>query len=398
MEDFLKGSIHLEMKAQGKQEIYDWISEQVNQIKYFKLGKKERGITINYLVKITGYSKVQIKKLLGRKKKRGSLKLQVSSEFGKRNTFQKVYTESDVLLLAETDNLHKRPTGQALQRIFKRMFNLFHDDRFIRLQNISLGHIYNLRDTFRYLSKALSFTKTHPTSVPIGIRQKPQTYGKPGYLRVDSVHQGDLDKQKGVYHINLVDEVTQWEIVVCVEGISEYFLIPALEKAILGFPFEVLNFHSDNGSEYINYRVEELLERLLVKQTKSRSRHSNDNGLVETKNKIIRKWNGYGHIPKKFALAINQWYESYFNTYLNFHRSCAYPTIYTDIKGKQKKKYETYLTPYEKLKTLDNWTQYMRPGVTKKELNDMELALSDNDFAKQMNAAKQQILKTFKSN
>ncbi len=396
MEDFLKGSSHLQLQAQGKQEVYDWIAKQTNQITYFKLGKKEKGITINYLAKITGYSKIQIKKLLGRKRDKGQLKLTVSSDWGKRNIFTKVYTEADIETLAETDNLHRRPTGQALQNIFKRMFNLFKDEKFVRLQNISLGHIYNLRGTDRYIGKALTYTKTNPVTVPIGERRKPQPYGKPGYLRVDSVHQGDLDKQKGVYHINLVDEVTQWEIVVCVEGISEYFLIPALEKALTEFPFKILNFHSDNGSEYINYQVADLLERLIVKQTKSRSRHSNDNGLAETKNKIIRKWNGYSYIPKKFAPAINQWYTSHFNTYLNFHRQCAYPTTYTDNQGKQKKKYEIYLTPYEKLKTLENWTQYLAPGRTQKELDDISLALSDNEFAKQMNEAKREIWKTIK--
>jgi hypothetical protein len=396
MEDFLKGSHHLQLQAQNKQEVYDWIAKQVNRIKYFKLRKKDKGTAINYVAKISGYSKVQIKKLLGRKKDRGELKLTVSPEWGKRFTFPRVYTEADIETLTETDNLHKRPTGQALQKIFKRMFSLFNDEKFVRLQSISLGHIYNLRGTERYMGKALIYTKTNPVKVPIGLRRKPQPYGKPGYLRVDSVHQGDLDKQKGVYHINLVDEVTQWEIVVCVEGISEYFLIPALEKALTEFPFKILNFHSDNGSEYINYQVADLLERLIVKQTKSRSRHSNDNGLAETKNKIIRKWNGYSYIPKKFASAINQWYEGHFNTYLNFHRQCAYPTIYTDDKGRQKKKYEIYLTPYEKLKTLENWTGYLALGRTQKELDGISLALSDNEFAKQMNKVRQQIWKGFK--
>ena len=98
----------------------------------------------------------------------------------------------------------------------------------------------------------LNYQKTHPVKVNIGIRKKPAPYGKPGYLRVDSVHQGDLDKEKGVYHINLVDEVTQWEIVGCVEGISEHFLAPLLEVLLKLFPFKILGFHSDNGSEYIN--------------------------------------------------------------------------------------------------------------------------------------------------
>ncbi len=394
MEEFLQGSDSMELKAQDRSEIYEWIAGTINKVKYFKLNRRHRGTVIRYLAKMTGYSEIQTKRLIKKKKDHGYLKL--SEDWGKKNTFQTVYTGNDVELLAETDNLHKRPTGQALQKMFKRMFSVFKDERFVRLQNISLGHIYNLRSTDKYKGKALKFTKTPTTKAPIGIRQKPQPYGKPGFLRVDSVHQGDLDKQKGVYHINLVDEVTQWEIIVCVEGISEYFLIPALERALTQFPFLILNFHSDNGSEYINYQVAELLERLLVKQTKSRSRHSNDNALAETKNKIIRKWMGYSHIPKKFATGINHWYETWFNLYLNFHRQCAYPTIYTDIKGKQRKKYETYLIPYEKLRTLDNWTQYLTPQATEKQLDDISVTHSDNEFAKLMNEAKLQLWQTFK--
>jgi hypothetical protein len=394
MEEFLQASGSIQLQAQQRKEVYQWIAETINKVKYFKLSRREKGIVIKYLVKMIGYSEIQTKRLIKKKKEKGCLK--ISPDWGKRNTFPKIYTADDLTLLIKTDNLHRRPTGQALQQIFKRMATVFKDNDFVRLQHISLGHIYNLRLSEKYKHKAVTFTKTNPVSVPIGVRQKPQPYGKPGFLRVDSVHQGDLDKQKGVYHINLVDEVTQWEIVVCVEGISEYFLLPALEKALELFPFKILGFHSDNGSEYINYQVKELLERLLVKQTKSRSRHSNDNGLVETKNKIIRKWNGYSYIPRQFASAINQWYENHFNTYLNFHRQCAYPSIYTDSKGKQKKKYETYLTPYEKLKTLENWTQYLDRGRTQKELDDISIAYSDNEFAKQMNEAKKKIWKTFK--
>ena len=46
---------------------------------------------------------------------------------------------------------------------------------------------------------------------------------------IDTVHQGDQDKVKGLYHINAVDEVTQFEVVCSVEQINEAFLIPVLE-------------------------------------------------------------------------------------------------------------------------------------------------------------------------
>ena len=123
---------------------------------------------------------------------------------------------------------------------------------------------------------------------------------RPGYLRVDSAHQGDLDGIKGVYHINAVDCVTQYEGVATCEKISEAFLIPVLEALLLSFPFVIHGFHSDNGSEYINKRVAKLLNKLLIEeQIKSRSRHSNDNAQAESKNgAIVRKHLGYSHIPQ----------------------------------------------------------------------------------------------------
>jgi len=75
----------------------------------------------------------------------------------------------------------------------------------------------------------------------------------PGYVRIDIVHQGDLSGHEGVYHINVVGEVTQWEIVASVEGISETYLVPVLESMLAQFPFVIRGFHSDNGSEFGNY-------------------------------------------------------------------------------------------------------------------------------------------------
>jgi hypothetical protein len=233
----------------------------------------------------------------------------------------------------------------------------------------------------------------------IGERRKPQPEGKPGYLRVDSVHQGDKDGEKGVYYINLIDEVLQWELVVCVEGISEQFLKPALETILICFPFVILNFHSDNGSEYINYAVAAILNLMTIGQTKSRSRKCNDNALVEGKNgSIVRKWFGRNHIPRNFAPMINVFCQKYLNTYLNFHRPCGFSTTQTDHKGKQKKVYEleNYLTPYQKLKTLENWTQYLAPGRTQKELDDICLNRSSTDFAELMQKEKTKLFKNFK--
>ena len=136
----------------------------------------------------------------------------------------------------------------------------------------------------------------------IGERRRPDPQGQPGYLRVDTVHQGDRPGAKGVYHINAVDEVTQWQIVAATARISEAWLEPVLAALLRQFPFRIRGFHSDNGSEFINATVAKLLDKLLIEQTKSRPRKSGDNGLVETKNgAVIRKHIGFGHIQAAAA-------------------------------------------------------------------------------------------------
>ena len=164
---------------------------------------------------------------------------------------------------------------------------------------------------------------------------------RPGYLRVDSVHQGDQDGIKGVYHINAVDCVTQYEGVASCERISEAFLTPVLEELLERFPFRILGFHTDNGSEYINRHVAKLLNKLLIEeQTKSRSRHSNDNAQAESRNgSIVRKHLGYAHIPQCFAVKVNAFCHDHLNPYINFHRPCLFAETLTDAKGKQRKRY-----------------------------------------------------------
>lgn len=264
---------------------------------------------------------------------------------------------------------------------------------------ISVSHLYNLRKSKTYRRHRRHFDKTRAKPSLIGERRKPQTSGQPGYIRIDTVHQGDQDKQKGVYHINAVDEVTQFEVVYSVEKISEIYLIPALEQMLNDFPFALLGFHSDNGSEYINKRVAAQLEKLRVEFIKSRSRHSNDNALVESKNgSVIRKLFGYSHIPQRWAPLINDFNQRqrHLNPYVNYHRPCFFPETRTDTKGKQRKVYrcENMMTTYDKLKSLPDSKDYLKPGVSFEILDRVANRISDNQAADPLQKARQKLFKT----
>lgn len=397
LREFLKVGKGIKLIAVNKKQKYAWINNVLVKFRYFRLRKKDKGSILKYILQVTGLSRVHLKRLIKRRRKTGSLKL--SESWGRKNTFKVTYGPKDTELLVKVDNAHKRLNGPATKKILISEWQDYGKIEFQNLKNISISRLYDLRKTRRYTLRSLTLIDTDPVKRNIGERKKPQPQGKPGYLRVDSVHQGDKGEEKGVYYINLIDEVLQWELLLCVEGISEKYLKPALETILVCFPFVLKGFHSDNGSEYINYVVAQILNKLSIKQTKSRSRKTNDNALVEGKNgSVVRKWFGRNHIPKNYAPPINEFCQKYLNIYLNFYRPCGFATTVIDRKGKRKKtyKFKNYLTPYQKLKKLKNWTQYLAPGRTEKELDDICLAHSPTEFAELMQQERIKLFKQFK--
>jgi transposase InsO family protein len=386
--EFLKLSRGARFSREDQEGAYEWIGTTLGKFRYFSESKKNRGLVKRYIRTMTGYSDTQLDRLILRKKETGRVYVKERTQ----PTFPRVYTPEDVALIAEVDNAESRRTGGAVKKTFSDMYRVYGDARFKRLANISVSHLYNLRGTRIYQSRELTYTKTNPVQRDIGIRKKPQPYGQPGYLRVDSVHQGDRDKEKGVYHINLVDEVTQDEIVVTVAGISEEFLRPALAEALASFVVIILGFHSDNGSEYINKVVARLLQKLFIEQTKSRSRHTNDNALVEGKNAaVVRKHFGYAHIPRRYASLMQEFNRGYLNPYLFFHRQCAFADEIVDDKGKIRKVYRTYLTPCEKLLSIPNVEKYLKFGVSKESLKAQMMKQTHLESATEMQTAKEKL-------
>lgn len=395
MGEFLRGSEALRFAGQSRAEVYAWVQETLLRQEYFRRGKKQRGLIRAYLSKMSGRSLPQLTRLIRQYRQSGHIRVQAY----RRRGFPRRYTDRDVALLAAVDQAHQWLSGPATKHILEREFAVFGKAEFQRLAKISVSHLYNLRRSRLYRKCAARWEPTRPTGVSIGERRRPDPQGRPGYLRVDTVHQGDWEGAKGVYHLNAVDAVTQWEVVGCTARISEHFLVPVLEAMLHQFPFPILGFHADNGSEFINRTVARLLNKLLVELTKSRPCRSLDNALVEGKNgAIIRKHMGWGHIPAQHAERIDQFYRKDFNPYLNYHRPCGFAQVLTDPRGKRKRIYrpKDYRTPYEKLKSLPQAAQYLKPGLSFQQLDRLAGTLSDTECARRMGRAKQALLRETK--
>ena len=391
---FLEGTEEVQFDSLGEDKRYVFVAEVVRRLRYRHLIRGDKGVVMRYLQRTTGYSRQQLTRLVGRAAHGEILSKRYTAP---KEGFPRKFTARDVELLAELDALHGTLSGPATKCLMQRAVTLFGDTRYERLASISVAHLYNLRRARGYEIRRRHWTKTKGQRVAIGLRRPPAPQGRPGFIRIDSVHQGDQDGVKGLYHINAVDCITQFEIVATCERLSEAYLLPVIDAMLASFPFQILGFHADNGSEYINHTVAELLEKLRVEFTKSRPRRSNDNGLAETKNgAIVRKHLGYSHIPQRFAHDVNAFCRDFLNPYVNFHRPCFFAESITDEKGKTRKYYrfQDMMTPYEKLKSLPGADGFLKSEVTFHDLDRAAAAFSDNAAAHRLNEARTKLFQS----
>ncbi|MEQ1807340.1 MAG: integrase [Burkholderiaceae bacterium] len=379
---------------------YEHISRVLARFDYPHRNKRERGVVLAYLRHTSCYGRAQMTRLVERWSVNRAAQYPLVKLYRPPTApFARKYSAFDVALLVEMDRAHEDVCGPAIAHLLRRAYSVYGDSRYERLAGLSVSHLYNLRNRADYQAQRVSFTSTRAVCNAIGQRKAPRPNGHAGFVRIDTVHQGDLDGVKGVYHITCVDEVSQWQVQACVQGISEAFLLPVLALVMEQFPFEIKGFHSDNGSEYINGRVAKLLEKLRVEQTKSRSRHSNDNALAESKNaSVVRKHMGYSHIPQKYAKPINAFYREVFNPWLNLHRPCMFASEQISPKGKVVKRYrhEDVKTPVECLSELcAKGLAQLKEGVTLQDLQTRAKAQTDLAAAQAMQRAKAALFERF---
>ncbi len=401
LRDFLQSSADIEFSAQGTDdERYAHISEVLGRFSYPQLSRPDKGVVRAYVERTSGYSRAQLTRLIHRWRINRLAPVPLTKRYrAPTQPFARKYLREDIDLLVEMDRAHDSTCGPAIAHLLRRAYTTHGDARYERLAGISVSHLYNLRHSAPYKAQRVHLTSTRSVNNRIGQRKAPAPEGRVGFVRIDTVHQGDQDGVKGVYHITCVDVISQWQVQACVQGISEAYLLPALRLILEQFPFVIRGFHSDNGSEYINHRVAKLLEKLRIEQTKSRSRHSNDNALAESKNaSVVRKQFGYAHIPQVHAVVINAFYQTIFNPWLNFHRPCLFATETISPKGKVVKRYrhEDVKTPLECLALL--WARKkvrFKRGHSLATLQKQASAQTDLAATQAMQTAKQLLFDSF---
>jgi hypothetical protein len=193
MTEFLSGSAEIDFSGQSRTEKYAWVQSTLIEQKYFSLGKKQRGVVRALMARTAGLSLSQITRLIRGYRKEGEIRTHRAAQ----RRFPVKYTTEDLALLIDVDRSHQRLSGPAMRRIIEREWQVFGRKEYARLAEISVAHIYNLRHSAGYRQRAAEFSITTPSGIAIGERRRPDPQGSPGHLRVDTVHQGDWEGEKG---------------------------------------------------------------------------------------------------------------------------------------------------------------------------------------------------------
>ena len=252
MREFLAASEELVFTLSGRGEIYNLVERTLGRQQYLGLPKKDKGVVRHYLSKLSGTQSAadHSPDSAVSPKRRGAAAAAAAAAFP-----HPLHARRHRLAGSGRRGARRALGPGGAAHSVAGILRLPQGGLSAAGLDLFLPHL-QLAARAAYRQHHVHHTKTRARAVSIGERRKPDHRGRPGYLRVDTVHQGDTSTRRGLHHINAVDALTQWQIVGCCQTISESHLIPVLEAMLHQYPFRIEGFHSDNGSEFINYRVE----------------------------------------------------------------------------------------------------------------------------------------------
>jgi hypothetical protein len=178
---------------QDKEDLYARVNKRLRQLDYRQLKRSGRGLVRRYIAKMTGLSRAQATGLLGmylRPEK-------VQPQPYRRRRFAERYTRAVAELLAAVDEAHDTISGPATRKILQGTHYDFKDAQYTRRAELSGGAVVPHAQE-PPIPAAVDELPTNAAHQDIHWRAAPpKPNGQPGYLPVDTVHQGDQDGIKG---------------------------------------------------------------------------------------------------------------------------------------------------------------------------------------------------------
>jgi len=332
---------------------------KMQQKRYERADKAEQTKLLNEMQVITGLHRKTLIRLMKSDLERKKRQKQRGKEYGVEvDDALRVIAKSYDYICAErmTPNLVKRAKELAAHAELELRAELQE-----QLEKISVStvkrHMRRMQQDEPRLRRRRPSTR-NAVAGQIPMRRIAWNEPQPGHFEVDLVHHsGPVTDGQYVHTIQMIDVTTGWSERVAILGRSHLVMKDGCQRIMQRLPFKVLEFHPDNGGEFLNQPLLSFWKDAVPALDFSRSRpyQKNDNRFVEQKNdSLVRAYFGHERFDTVAQTKLmNEIYDLMW-LYYNFCQPVLRlkAKTYLEIEGQPrqvKREYDTPLTPFERL-------------------------------------------------
>lgn len=346
-------------------------------LRYKKAGKKEKGIILDEMTKITEYNRSYASRVLKQKAKPKIVKKMKIRDLNvvlfedrrrkkrKRNRSKarrygkEVFKALKKIWIIEDCICAKRLTPflpeivSVLERVGELKINKETRRKLLEISPATIDRILSETRKSFHLKSGISTTKPGTLlKKQIPVRTFADWNDKrPGFFEIDLIaHCGETVRGEYINSLNFTDVASGWVEPEAVMGKSQFRVFAAIEDIKERTPFPVLGIDSDNDSPFINAHLFNYCQEKKITFTRCRAYEKNDQCHVEQKNySVIRRVLGYSRYDTERELEIIKELYQNLRLYVNFFQPVMKLKEKQRIGAKVKKKYDLAKTPCQRV-------------------------------------------------
>ena len=340
--------------------------------RYHKASKKEKKALLDEYIRLTGYHRKSAIRLLGEKparqvmiyQKGNAVKIKPEKKRSANRKGKRIYTDEVIACLRLIWTFFWYKCGKILAPLMRRQMRYIAEwpafkvteEIAEKLKKISPAtidrHLKKDKQALKLKGKSLTKpVKSLKSLIPVRTFYSPEERKKPGFWQTDTVHHcGQATNGEYIHSLTATDICSGWIELRSLLNNAMRWTFQALSDIRDATLLPVLEFHPDNGSEFINYHTEEWCRKEGIAFTRSRSNKKNDNCFIEQKNgAVVREYVGHDRLEGAEEQALLADIYTYLPPLLNFFMPTHKLKSKTRVRSKEIKVYDEPMSPFQRL-------------------------------------------------
>ena len=340
--------------------------------RYQKASKRDKKALLDEFTKLTGYHRKSAVRLLRAKPvkqvviymKGKAVKVKPEKKRPANRKGKRVYTDGVIKCLRHVWAFFWYKCGKILAPLMRQQmryiagwpaFGITEEtaEKLIKISPATIDR-YLRKDKESLKLKSKSMTKpaaSLKSRIPVRTFYTSEERKKPGFRQIDTVHHcGQATSGQYIHTLTVTDIATGWIELYPLPNNAHRWVFEALADVKNTSVLPVLEFHSDNGSEFINRVTEKWCKDENILFTRSRDRKKNDNCFVEQKNgAVVREYVGRDRLEGFEEQALLKEIYTHLVPLLNYFMPTQKLKRKTRTGSKESKSYDEPRSPYHRL-------------------------------------------------